>query len=124
MYPKVSLAEARRQRDILKNYKSELVTFKTLAEEWLQVKVIPIRVPRHTETVVSRLTHLVCPYIGEKPIQDISAPDVLALLRKIEARGVHETAHRTMQICGQALRVIIDVVTTKIFLLYDIYYGT
>ena len=34
----------------------------------------------------------------------IEAPDLLAVLRKIEARGAIETAHRAKDACGQAFR--------------------
>ena len=41
---------------------------------------------------------------GGRPIAQISAPDVLAVLRQIEARGALDTAHRAQQNCGQVFR--------------------
>jgi len=41
------------------------------------------------------------PWLGSKPITDIFPKDILACLRRIEDRGTIETAHRTLQICGQ-----------------------
>jgi integrase len=42
--------------------------------------------------------------VGKRPISDIRAPELLALLRRIESRGALETAHRAMQNCGQIFR--------------------
>ncbi len=50
------------------------------------------------------LTKFVFPHLGSRPIGEIAAPDVLRLLRRIEARGKHETAHRTRQRCSQIFR--------------------
>jgi hypothetical protein len=46
----------------------------------------------------------VFPWLGKTPARDITAPDVLALLRRIKERGALETAHRTRQFIGQVLR--------------------
>jgi integrase len=43
----------------------------------------------------------VFPKIGNRPIADISAPELLAMLRLVEKRGALETAHRVKQNCGQ-----------------------
>jgi integrase len=44
------------------------------------------------------------PWLGNKPITDILPKDILACLRRVEDRGTIETAHRTLQICGQVFR--------------------
>lgn len=44
------------------------------------------------------------PYIGSRPIGEITAPELLAVFRRIEARGRHETAHGTKQPCSQVFR--------------------
>ena len=44
------------------------------------------------------------PWIGSKPVAKLAAPDVLAVLRRIEARGAIETAHRARSDCGQVMR--------------------
>jgi integrase len=46
----------------------------------------------------------VFPWLGSKPIADILPKDILSCLRRIEDRGTIETAHRTLQICGQVFR--------------------
>ncbi|MEI6336721.1 MAG: integrase arm-type DNA-binding domain-containing protein [Methylococcaceae bacterium] len=46
----------------------------------------------------------VFPWLGSQPITDILPKDILACLRRVEDRGTIETAHRTLQICGQVFR--------------------
>ena len=46
----------------------------------------------------------ISPWLGSKPITDILPKDILACLRRVEDRGTIETAHRTLQICGQVFR--------------------
>ena len=46
----------------------------------------------------------VFPWLGNKPITDILPKDILACLWRVEDRGTIETAHRTLQICGQVFR--------------------
>lgn len=47
------------------------------------------------------------PWLGALPIAEIDAPTLLATLRRIEARGAHETARRTKEKCGQVFRYAI-----------------
>src|SRR5262249_46453247 len=44
---------------------------------------------------------------GARPISEIKAPELLAAVRRIEKRGVLETAHRALATCGQVLRYAI-----------------
>lgn len=44
------------------------------------------------------------PYLGSRPIDKIGAADVLKVLKRIEMRGLHETAHRTRQRISQVCR--------------------
>jgi integrase len=53
---------------------------------------------------MQRLENDVFPWLGGKPIADIGAPDLLATVRRVEARGALDTAHRTLQNCGQVIR--------------------
>lgn len=50
------------------------------------------------------ITEFVLPQIGTRPIHKIAPADVLAALRPIEARGKHETVHRTKQYVGPIFR--------------------
>lgn len=47
------------------------------------------------------------PSASRKPVGSVTAPELLEALRRIEARGAVETAHRTLQNCGQVFRYAI-----------------
>src|SRR6185312_12333155 len=53
------------------------------------------------------LGSFVYPRLGSRPVSEITAPEVLAVLRPIESRGMNETAHRALQRCGQIFRYAI-----------------
>jgi integrase len=61
----------------------------------------------HAETVLSRLEQNIFPYVGRKVTREITAPEILDSLRRIERRGANETARRVRQICGQVFRYAI-----------------
>jgi integrase len=44
------------------------------------------------------------PWIGARPIREITAPELLNCLRRIEERGALDTAHRAHQNSGQVFR--------------------
>ena len=79
-------------------------TFEHVARMWVSTvhesKVTPARARR----TLARLETHVFPWLGRRPIADIEAPDLLACLRRITARGVVETAHRVKDACGQVFR--------------------
>lgn len=123
-YPQVSLAEARKRRDEVRTIlqsgrdpsserKADKLrvklsaenTFGAIAREWLEQqrgKLAEITY-RKSEWLFS----FVLPALGTRPIADITAPEILAILRGIEARGTHETAHRVKQRIGQVFRFAI-----------------
>jgi integrase len=79
-------------------------SFEAVAREWL-VTVHGYKVtPGHAKRTSIRLEQMVFPYLGAMPIGDIEAPHLLQCLRRIEARGVIETAHRVKDACGQVFR--------------------
>ena len=49
----------------------------------------------------------VVPYLGNRTIASIEAPDLLDVLRRIEAKGISDTAHRTREVCGRVFRYAI-----------------
>ena len=53
--------------------------------------------------VIAGLKKNVFPYIDNRPIAGISAPEVLAVLRRIESRGIFETAHRIKEKISQVM---------------------
>jgi Phage integrase central domain/Arm DNA-binding domain/Prophage CP4-57 regulatory protein (AlpA) len=118
MYPEVSLKDARDRRDDARRVlrqgidpgaqrKAEKAavaeTFEAIAREWFE-KFAPSWAESHSSKVIRRLELEVFPWLGPRPIKSIAPPDLLSCLRRIEARGVTETAHRVHQCCGQIFR--------------------
>jgi integrase len=64
-------------------------------------------VPEHAVTVIQRLEANIFPWIGARPIREISSMDLLEVLQRIEARGAVSVAHRVKQIIGQVFRFAI-----------------
>jgi len=82
-------------------------TFRAVAGDWLklqqgQLSDSTINVTRN------RLTNWIYPHLGSLPIIDIEPPLALQVLRKIEAKGEHETAHRMRQRISQIYRFAIS----------------
>lgn len=121
-YPTVSLAEARELRENAKkliqngidpsedkkNQKREAIinaenTFRSVALEWHDNQQGRWS-NKHHQNVLHRMKTDIFPYIGNDPIKDIEAPDLLSALRKIEKRGALDIANRVRQICGQVFR--------------------
>ncbi len=79
-------------------------TFEAVAREWLttihQAKVSA----GHSDRTEVRFAKDVFPWIGTRPISEIEAPELLAVLRRIIERGAIETAHRAKDACGQVFR--------------------
>src|SRR5690606_26248930 len=81
-------------------------TFGEVADEWLE-RQRHVLAPVTFEKATWMLKSLVNPWLGKRPIADIEPPELLSVLRRIESRGKHETAHRTKQRCGQVFRYAI-----------------
>ncbi len=58
----------------------------------------------HASDVLRRLQGNLFPEIGGMPIAEITAPMLLAAVRKIEQRGAHDLAHRVLQVASQVFR--------------------
>jgi integrase len=78
-------------------------SFEVVAREW-HGKFTPTWAPCHAKTTLDRLVRDVFPWLGARPIGQIKAPELLAVLRRVESRGALETAHRVKTICGQVFR--------------------
>jgi integrase len=76
-------------------------TFQAIAQEWLAKQKFAGATLEKAEWTFN---DLIFPHLGSKPVALITAPDVLQALRPLEARGKHETAHRTKQRISQVLR--------------------
>ena len=124
-YPETSLAEAREKHAAARkrlqagtdpgaHRKAEKAagaeraanSFAVVAEEWLAKQTGKMS-PATYEKARWTFDTLVNPWIGNRSIADIDAPEMLKLLQRIEERGAHETAHRTKQRCGQIFRYAI-----------------
>jgi Arm DNA-binding domain len=110
-YPTVSLAKARLQ---LKRAKALLLdgidpsvkrqaekmasadSFEAITREWFATQT-PRWLPSHADKVIRRLERDVFPWIGKHPIKKLWPKDLLGSLKRIEARGNLETAHRAYQ---------------------------
>lgn len=125
VYPDVGLKRAREKRDearalladgidpgenrkAVKAAKAERAanSFEVIAREWFD-KNKPTWAPSHADKIIKRLENDVFPWLGGKAIADITAPDVLAVLRRIEGRGTLDTAHRASGNCSQVFRYAI-----------------
>ena len=78
-------------------------SFEAIAREW-HAKFSPGWVASHGDRILRRLENDIFPWLGKRPIAEIKAPELLAVLRRIESRGALETTHRAMQNCGQVFR--------------------
>jgi integrase len=79
-------------------------TLEYVARDWL-TRVHQAKVTTgHAERTRIRLEQDVFPWLGKRMLREIEAPELLACLRKVEARGSIETAHRIKHACGQVFR--------------------
>lgn len=121
-YPAITLADARQRREEAKKLLAngvdpgetkkaqkaaqgvqDINTFEVIAREW-HCKFAHTWVASHAQHKLERLEKNVFPWIGKRPIKDITAPDVLAVLRRLEARGILDTAHRVRFECSSIFR--------------------
>lgn len=125
VYPAMRAPKAREERDaaklVLKGGRDPLVvkqvakiaatvgaenTFEAVAREWF-AKFSPKWKKNHSTKIIRRLERDIFPWLGARPIAAISAPELLAVLRRIEDREAIDTAHRAHQNCGQVFRYAI-----------------
>ena len=125
VYPDTSLAAARAVRDAARKLvaagidpsqhrraekaagtASAANTLEAIAREWF-AKQSPTWVASHADKIIQRLERDVFPWIGQRPVADVSAPELLKTMNRIVDRGATETAHRALQNCGQVFRYAI-----------------
>lgn len=82
-------------------------TFKLVALEWLEVRKSSVEPEQHTKTL-ARLESDVFPWLGDRPIGEINAPEILAVLRRIDGRGARYTAHRVRSEISRVFRFAIQ----------------
>ena len=124
-FPEISLKDARAARDAARTqlaagidpseYKKLMKTralsdgtntFEAIAGEWHSAQS-RVWSPIHTKNVSDRLSRNVFPYLGSKAITGITVPELLQVLRRIEARGAFETAHRVLGNVNEVFRFAI-----------------
>ena len=125
IYPFVTLASARVRREEARALLSQNIdpsaakkltkralklasdsTFEAVIREWIDSQRNRLAT-RYRARLIARLEADIFPQIGLRPIADIGAPELLEALRKVEKRGVIETARRLRQTCGQVFRYAI-----------------
>jgi len=125
VYPEVSLKEARNKRDSARkqleqgidpsaakqaNKAAQILSgensFEAVALEWFKTKMGD-KSKSHQDRTLRSLQKDLFPPLGRYPINDITPPQLLAALRKIESRGAIETAKRAKQTSGQIFRFAI-----------------
>jgi len=129
-YPEISLIDARKRRDearaqiahgidpgaVRKAQKQakieETETFEIIAREW-QEKFKSKWQEEYADKIMRRLELNVFPLIGLKPIKDIKAPELLAVLRRVESRDALELAHRIRNLCDQIFRYAVATGRTE-----------
>lgn len=125
VYPAVSLKDVRERRDEARKLLASGIdpgearkaqraagslnaanSFEVIAREW-HGKFLPTWTTSHADKIMRRFERDVFPWLGSRPVAEIDAPALLAVLRRIESRGATETAHRTMmQSAGQVFRAM------------------
>lgn len=125
IYPETGLKEAREQREELRRLLASGIdpgenrkatkaaranavanSFEVVALEWYG-KQAKTWVPAYAAKVKSQLDNDLFPWLGSRPVADITPPELLSVLRRIEARNALETAHRVRQICSLIYRYAI-----------------
>jgi len=120
-YPGTGLADARKKREearkLLENdidpgavkkaqkqaQTEETETFEVIAREW-HAKFSSSWAATHAAGIMGRLERDLFPWIGSRPVSEITPPELLAVIRRAESRGTLETAHRIRTIAGQVFR--------------------
>jgi integrase len=122
-YPDVSLTDARDRRDdakrllrqgtdpgvIVKAEKQAVIaatenTFAAVADEWIERKLVK---EKRSESTMSRARWLLATLsssLGERPLAEIEPPELLAVLRRVEAAGLHETVARLRSFSSSVFR--------------------
>ncbi|MFJ5445864.1 tyrosine-type recombinase/integrase [Methylobacillus methanolivorans] len=125
-YPDVSLKAAREKRDEARKLLADSVdpgenrkaakqsrqtnasnSFEIVAREWIAAHMVN-KAASHRDKVLRRFELYLFPWLGSRPIADITAPDILEAIRRIEKLGILETAHRTLQTAGQVFRYAVQ----------------
>ena len=130
-YPDVSLAEARERHALARKVVSSgndpgevkkeakrlailkhVNTFEAISREWCEGRRHKW-VTSYGEAMLTRLENHVFPKMGDRPISDITAPELLSILRVVEQTGALDLAQRLLQASGQIFRYAIATGRTQ-----------
>ena len=125
VYPDIGLKDARTKRDEARNLLTKDVdpgehkkatkaakversanSFEVICREWLEARKQTVEASQHAKTL-ARMENDVFPWLGSKAISEITAPDVLKVLRRIDERGARYSAHRVRSEISRAFRYAI-----------------
>jgi integrase len=125
VYPDISLADARErlnearkllaaggdpamQRKATKSANAERTanSFEVIAREWHCTHMAD-KTESHAAKTLTRLEKDVFPWLGDRPLTEIEASEILSVLRRIEQRGANELAHTAKRTIGQIFRFAI-----------------
>ncbi len=126
VFPDVGLARAREKRDDARkrvadgidpaelkkatktqNAERAANSFEAVAREWY-AKNVPTWAATHSNKILRRFEMYVFPWLGGRPIAEITAPELLMAARRVADLGALETAHRVLQTCGQVFRYAVQ----------------
>ncbi|KAI3598721.1 Integrase [Cupriavidus necator H850] len=125
VYPDVSLSAARKKRDDAREKLASGIdpgeakkadqraaklaadnSFEAVARDWLKERQSVVEPAQHIKTL-ARLVNDVFPWIGKRPITQIDAPEILAVLKRIDSRGARFSAHRVRSEISRVFRYAI-----------------
>lgn len=100
-YPEVGIADVRRKREAAR---ALLVSGIDPSQQKRLDKMKREGRAAATLTKNEWLLGMAYPFIGERPITEIKPQEILAVLKKVEARGILESAHRLRSVIGTLFR--------------------
>ncbi|UHQ56637.1 tyrosine-type recombinase/integrase [Microbulbifer sp. YPW16] len=122
LYPDVTLKRARELRDEARRHVAEGIdprdvrralkesaleanrnSFAAVSQEWFAARMAHLSKSSRDRANLALDRDLI-PYLGKRPIAEITPPEVLRCLRRIESRGTLETAHRVKRVASQVFR--------------------
>ncbi|WP_439683404.1 DUF4102 domain-containing protein [Cupriavidus oxalaticus] len=125
VYPEVTLAAARKKRDEAREKLAAGIdpgqakkadqraaklaadnSFEAVARDWLDERKSTVQEAQHFKTL-ARLVNDVFPWVGKRPITQIDAPEILAVLKRIDSRGARFSAHRVRSEISRVFRYAI-----------------
>lgn len=131
IYPDVGLKEARDRRDDARKLLAAGIdpgahrkarksartdraanSFEVVAREWF-AEHSGSWAKGHADKIIQRLERDVFPWIGGRPVADVTAPELLTVVRRIKDRGALETAHRALGNCGRVFRYAVQTGRTE-----------